>query len=272
MQRSWVLRTVRVVKMRQHLAVAGIGVVAGSVAIIGCSGSAGNASPGQQQTVLVTCLGKAEVKPANFVTSCANADVRWRNVTWTSWGTNRAVGEGQMITNICTPACDSGRFVIRDGKLVLKQPQRTRRFGTMFTAVTFPYAPSGVRRPTQYGIIGRLNPHTTTLRGSTEFLYPNSGISCELDYHRPGVPNLDYCQNFSPSESVHMTTSGMAKICKGDTCVGNPGDPTPTLKYGKIAKAGPFVCHSSHADVVCAVPNGKGFLINKRLITPIRGY
>ena len=94
------------------------------------------------------------------------------------------------------------------------------------------------------------------------FLSPSRNISCEIDYQRSGIPDETYCQSNSPPQSVHMSTDGAFKSCAGDSCLGNPGQGTPTLSYGQTAWLGPFSCLSEASGMTCKVTSGRGFTIS----------
>ena len=60
-------------------------------------------------TVVVTCMGKAVVQPDEIVVTCADAGVMVDNITWTSWTANRARGTGTLVWNTCLPeTCVAG--------------------------------------------------------------------------------------------------------------------------------------------------------------------
>ncbi len=99
-----------------------------------------------------------------------------------------------------------------------------------------------------------------------EFLSPSGNISCEVDYHRAGLIRA-YCQTAKPARSVTMGANGRYTTCTGEKCLGNAGDGTPTLAYGKATGVGPFRCESAATGITC-VANGRGFRISNSGITP----
>jgi hypothetical protein len=102
------------------------------------------------------------------------------------------------------------------------------------------------------------------------FLAPSRNLGCEMDYGRgQGMPDQTYCQTDSPPQSVRMSTDGSFKTCTGQTCLGNPGQGTPTLAYGQTAGVGPFNCRSESSGVTCTVTSGRGFTISTAGITPV---
>jgi hypothetical protein len=85
-----------------------------------------------------------------------------------------------------------------------------------------------------------------------------------------------YCQSANPQnrpENAHkvtMASTGRLTICRNrgltNRCnIGNPGEGTPTLRYGRHVTVGRFRCESLRAGVKCTViRSGKGFLFNSR--------
>src|ERR1700759_4978419 len=102
------------------------------------------------------------------------------------------------------------------------------------------------------------------------FLSPSHNISCEVNYKRaPGISDEAYCQTNEPPQSVHLSTGGVVTSCTGVSCVGNPGEGTPTLAYDQTAAVGPFTCTSKPDGMSCTVSSGHGFTISNAGITPI---
>jgi hypothetical protein len=102
------------------------------------------------------------------------------------------------------------------------------------------------------------------------FLSPSRNISCELNYKRdPGISDEAYCQTLSPPQSVHLSAGGVVTNCTGVSCVGNPGEGTPTLGYDQTAGVGPFTCTSKTDGISCTVSSGHGFTISNAGITPL---
>jgi hypothetical protein len=110
-----------------------------------------------------------------------------------------------------------------------------------------------------------LVPMQTTHGG--EFASPSGNITCEVDYQRAGLTQV-YCQTGTPARSVTMTSAGAYTTCSGEQCLGNTGEGTPTLPYGKATGVGPFRCESATTGVTC-VASGKGFRISKSGITAV---
>jgi len=114
--------------------------------------------------------------------------------------------------------------------------------------------------------LGPTTTTTTTKAKTASFYSPSRNLSCEID---DGYANLvrAYCQSLHSPHSVHMGPAGKLTICSGTSaatrCLGNIGEHTPILGYGKQVTVGRFRCRSEPAGVTCTViKSGKGFLIN----------
>jgi hypothetical protein len=74
-----------------------------------------------------------------------------------------------------------------------------------------------------------------------------------------------------------MGLDGRLTICSGGTirtthCLGNAGQNTPILAYGKQVSVGRFRCSSARVGITCVViKSGRGFLISKTGVTPVGG-
>lgn len=119
--------------------------------------------------------------------------------------------------------------------------------------------------PTKPGGGAALVPMQTSSGG--EFRSPSGNISCEINYERSGTTNA-YCQTGSPARSVTMNSTGSYKTCTGEQCLGDAGEGTPTLAYGKATGVGPFRCESATTGITCTA-NGKGFSISDAGITSV---
>lgn len=101
------------------------------------------------------------------------------------------------------------------------------------------------------------------------FVSASRNISCEVSYQRAGLSDEAYCQTMEPPQSVRLSSAGVVASCQGTSCLGNPGENTPTLAHGQSANIGPFRCISMQEAVTCTIGSGKGFTISNAGITPI---
>jgi len=95
-----------------------------------------------------------------------------------------------------------------------------------------------------------------------EFRSPTGNITCEVDLTQA------YCQTVTPARSVTMSSSGSYTTCKGEQCLGDAGDGTPTLEYGQATGVGPFRCESAATGVTCTA-GAKGFRIANAGVTSV---
>lgn len=100
------------------------------------------------------------------------------------------------------------------------------------------------------------------------FQSPSKNIVCEVYYQFSGLTHA-YCQAEKPASSVSMDSTGAYQVCTGDQCLGNGGEGTITLPYGKAIAVGPFRCESASTGVTCTVTGGKGFRISNSGITAV---
>jgi hypothetical protein len=218
---------------------------------------------------VLSCLRHTEVKPADYVVTCANANTSWKHVTWSTWGSATATGRGDVYQNNCQPDCASGHFHTYAAKVVLSKIVANPKYGPIYSEATISYVVAGAK--TSQTLSLRSGLHLATPKPARgDYIFP-VGVSCELDYTPPSFEQV-YCGRFKPPASVTMKPSGAAKRCSGDKCLGNPGEGSPTLAYGKSVSIGPFRCLSSSSGVVCTATTGRGFVFSRSSITKLSGY
>ena len=89
----------------------GLGLALG----LGASASASPAaragtSTFSEQTVVVNCLSKPQVRPGSFTLACADGNDYLTGLSWTSWTPHLASGYGTEKVNDCNPYCAAGQF------------------------------------------------------------------------------------------------------------------------------------------------------------------
>ncbi|HLI39075.1 MAG TPA: hypothetical protein VKV80_17305 [Streptosporangiaceae bacterium] len=99
------------------------------------------------RTVVVSCPGKAQVRPGGFVLACADGNDYLTGLSWTSWTPDLASAKGTEHLNDCTPDCAQGKFhtypaltVLWGGAAVSHHPGEKR-----YTEITLLYP--GARPP-----------------------------------------------------------------------------------------------------------------------------
>jgi hypothetical protein len=117
----------------------------------------------------------------------------------------------------------------------------------------------------------QLTPAKRSTKTSASFYSPSRNLSCGMwDDRRPGPSNGVRCESGKKPQRVTMGVDGRLGICRGQRCIGNIGENTPTLAYGKQITIGRFRCFSLKAGVKCIViSSSRGFLINATGITKV---
>jgi hypothetical protein len=116
-----------------------------------------------EQIVVLNCLGKAQVRPSDFILACADANDYLTKLAWTSWGPYLASAVGTQEENDCIPYCAAGHFhaypvdVVFWGSTALTGEPGTQRYET----VTLLYP--GARPPVYNGHKYVEGPQTVTL-------------------------------------------------------------------------------------------------------------
>ncbi len=109
-------------------------------------------------------------------------------------------------------------------------------------------------------------------RTYASFYSPSRNLSCEMN-DRTYV----YCQSRDKPHSVKLSLDGHLKLCRDTSttmphCLGDPGEHTPVLAYGKAISLKRFRCRSAQNGVTCTViRTGKGFRIDGAGITRVGG-
>jgi hypothetical protein len=103
-----------------------------------------------------------------------------------------------------------------------------------------------------------------------EFYSPIPGLECDMSDGYVDDSKV-VCGSYKRQESVALGLDGRIKVCRGLRCVGNVGENTPTLAYGRHITVGRFRCRSERSGVTCTViTSGKGFLINRDGVKRVR--
>jgi hypothetical protein len=93
---------------------------------------------------LPDCLGKPQVRPAEVVLACADANFGVRELRWTGWGKATARATGVAYANDCKPYCAAGHFhtyravLVASGRQVCHGVPAYRRVRVSFPGKT-PY-------------------------------------------------------------------------------------------------------------------------------------
>jgi hypothetical protein len=100
-----------------------------------------------ESVVLFNCEQQAQVRPPDFILTCADAGSVLSQLSWTSWSPAQATATGVHQLNDCTPNCAEGKF--RDYPAVItfwrSEPVAGHPGEKYFTRVTVRY--TGPRPP-----------------------------------------------------------------------------------------------------------------------------
>ncbi|MHB8505392.1 MAG: hypothetical protein ACYDEN_06700 [Acidimicrobiales bacterium] len=127
---------------------------AGSVTIAQWFSSPGFSSPDEDYACgtpapkpvppgVVDCHGRVVRKPTNYVVTCADANVRWKDVTWSTWSATSAAGHGTLVENTCRPTCVAGRFISYPAEVSLGGVVVTAAHGKVFSRAMVTYRRKG---------------------------------------------------------------------------------------------------------------------------------
>jgi hypothetical protein len=97
--------------------------------------------------VVADCDSKPQIRPANFVRTCADYNDRFTGLRWTSWGPVSAVATGNEILNDCTPDCASGTFHTYRARVVFENPRPWRGHPGLRRYTTIRIVYPGTRPP-----------------------------------------------------------------------------------------------------------------------------
>jgi hypothetical protein len=201
-------------------------------------------------------------------------------------------GSNAMAVTIAAPTCWPTqnwavfRFTAGDWQLVLNQPAYLSSplvaVGADIRETTAVHRSGDSRCFSSGGTHARIwhwdgtrlvaGPWKQVTKGEPErrgFYSPSRSIGCGM-YDDSSFRSVD-CQSYSPSlsQKVKMDAGGRLTICRDrgtqNRCnIGNAGEGTPTLGYGKQITVGRFRCQSLRSGMRCTVVrSGKGFLISR---------
>jgi hypothetical protein len=105
-----------------------------------------------ERTVVLNCLGQAQVRPGRFTLACADANDYLTGLHWRSWGPRLASANGAQELNDCVPYCAAGHFHRYPVDVVLSHPAAAGPGSQRYTSITLLYpgahpAYVGSRRP-----------------------------------------------------------------------------------------------------------------------------
>jgi hypothetical protein len=99
------------------------------------------------------------------------------------------------------------------------------------------------------------------------FFSPSHNIYCGM--YDDSTYRFVECASYKPMQKATLKVSGRVAVCRDrgsrNRCnIGNPGEGTPDLAYGRQATVGRFRCRSQKSGMRCfVIQTGKGFLISR---------
>ena len=99
------------------------------------------------------------------------------------------------------------------------------------------------------------------------FYSPSHNIYCGM--YDDSTYRFVECASYKPMQKATLRVSGRVAVCRDrgtrNRCnIGNPGEGTPSLAYGRQATVGRFRCRSQKSGMRCfVIQTGKGFLLNR---------
>jgi len=94
---------------RARVLVAAAASCGAAAAVFAAAAGSATAAPAARPVVIVTCAGKAVVRPSSYVLACADADTYLSRLHWPTW-TGVAFGIGILRIDACFPSCAAGKY------------------------------------------------------------------------------------------------------------------------------------------------------------------
>jgi hypothetical protein len=109
---------------------------------------------------VATCVGRTVIRPAYYLLACGDGNAWWQRVKWGSWGSNIAVGHGQIVINDCIPYCFDGHFHAYPLTVRVSHLRQAAKSGLLYKRYTLSYSIKGKHFtgsgnfPTIFGFFG----------------------------------------------------------------------------------------------------------------------
>jgi hypothetical protein len=122
-------------------AISVIGLGAGAVATAAQAAPVARGGHYSEQTVVVSCEGRLQVRPGTFTLACADGNDYLTRLSWTSWGPGLASATGIQEQNDCNPYCAAGHFHAYPVNVILwgGTPVRNEPGTDRYTKITLLY-------------------------------------------------------------------------------------------------------------------------------------
>jgi hypothetical protein len=141
-------------------AAAGICVLAIGLGLNGAASATTSSASGMfsERTVVLDCLGHAQLRPDRFTLACADANDYLTRLHWKSWGSRLASATGVQEINDCVPYCAAGHFHGYPVDVVLWRPAAAGPGSQRYTSITLLYP------GTHPAYVGSRQPVTTSMK------------------------------------------------------------------------------------------------------------
>ena len=72
---------------------------------------------------VANCIGPARNRPSTITLACADAGIGIQDLTWTTWTSEGATGQGVLWLNLCQPNCAAGKVAHYPVRVTLSSVQ-----------------------------------------------------------------------------------------------------------------------------------------------------
>jgi hypothetical protein len=110
---------------------------------------------------------KLTYKPKSWAAGGVGASARMETITWTRWGSKKAVATGTTVNNACDPSCAEGTTYRYPGTLTLTRPRYCRSGSHRFRYFTI--GRYTIDLPADNGFGLSAGKHTTTFTWPTRY-------------------------------------------------------------------------------------------------------
>jgi hypothetical protein len=114
--------------------------------------SSNNVQPSSSVLITDNCDDTGRIEPASIVLACVDGNAVLENLSWTQWGSAKAIGSGLLDKNNCVPDCASGSFIAYQVDVTLSESVQAGDGSMYFTRITLSYLG---RRPPLFGSVFR---------------------------------------------------------------------------------------------------------------------
>lgn len=111
------------------------------------------------------------IRPSGITLACGDGTSGVDNMTWATWGTSSATGQGDVFANLCVPSCAAGRASFFPVQVTLSGV-KTSSQGAYFSELTVTW--EGGRPPDAQELPGHVNGSHTARQDSYSLTQPQA--------------------------------------------------------------------------------------------------